>query len=144
MIDNCSGLMPAVVVGIRHIGVFESALGDINFGICKQQRNQKSKTAIDRVKWFIVNLDTYAVALLMVAAENSTLVRLGLASESLNHGSYAPTETELQVFLEICAQVLAVKRVEHFERLSTCQNLLCRYGRLVARHQRVHAIYIKF
>lgn len=51
---------------------------------------------------------SYAVALLVVTAENSTLVRLGFASESLNHGSYAPTETKLQIFLEICAQVLAV------------------------------------
>lgn len=44
----------------------------------------------------------------MVAVYNSTLVRLGLASESMNHGSYAPAETELQIFLEIGAQVLAV------------------------------------
>lgn len=33
--------MPTVVVGIRHIGVFESALGDINRGICKQKITSK-------------------------------------------------------------------------------------------------------
>lgn len=92
-------------MGIRHIGVFESALGDNNFGICKRRKIRIRKLKLPTE---MAHHNTYAVAMLVVAAENSTLVRLCFASESLNHSSYAPTETEFEVFLKICAQVLAV------------------------------------
>lgn len=72
IIDNCSGLMPAVVVGIRHIGVFESALGDISFGICKKRRDFKIRRK--ELSSEVVHCDTYAIALLVVTAKNSTLV----------------------------------------------------------------------